>query len=233
MSIIGTVVAQEPEVVTSTSDVEVRDAEAKAEAELAAEVVELWGRHQKATTTHKATRAKLKVIREELGRKLAEIKPLICRVGRRGGEWGKFLEQHAIAKATADRLVKKYGQGGGQGENVLNEEVPVVTEVEKFRASVITKGNRLLPHQYDKYHFLVGLAEGFGLLERDGDLIEEPEAPEDDVEPDDDELGDGLFMHSGGSSDEVLATDHEEPAIGEVDESPAIISGKQKRQIKL
>ena len=69
----------------------------------------------------------------------------------------------------------------------------MVTEVEKFRASVITKANRLLPHQYDKYHFFLGLAEEFGLLDRDGDLIDEPEAPEDDVEPYGDELGDDLF----------------------------------------
>jgi hypothetical protein len=234
MSVAVPVVEQDIEVVSnpSTEPADVSP-EVQAETELTAEVVRLWGRHQKVATTTKKTRVELQAIREELGCKLAEVKALICKVGRRGGEWGKFLEDHAIPRATASRLVRKYGQCSGQLENDPNEQVSLETKIEKFRETVVKRGNRLLPHEYAKYHFIVGLAKEFDLLDGDGDLIEEPEEPEDEMEPYDDELGDDQFMPSGDSPDEVPEPDYEEPALGGVDETSTIVSGEEKVEIVL
>jgi hypothetical protein len=234
MSSTATIAEQEPQSITSNPENEPTDVnpEVQVETELTAEISRLWGKHRKMVTTEKKTRVELQAIREELGRKLAEIKTVVCRMGR-ASEWSWFLRRQAIPKATADRLVKKYGPDGGQPKKVLNEEVSLETEVLRFRKSVLKKGNQLLPHEYAKYHFIVGLAEDLGVLDEDGRLIEEPEEPEDEVEPYDDEFGDDPFMPPGDRSDEVLTMDDEEPAIDSADDLPSIIPAEQKRQIEL
>jgi hypothetical protein len=230
-----TAVEQEAEAVSNPEDAPTDiTPEMQAETELTAEISRLWDRHRKKATAERKTLVELQAIREELGRKLGEIKPLVCRMGR-ASEWGWFLKQQSIPKATADRLVKKYGPDGGQPKKVLNEEVVTENEVKKFKESVIKKARRLLLNEYDKYHFVFGLAEEFGIVDKYGNLIEEPEEPEDEVEPYDDEPGDDLLWGRGGSSSEVIGADvaEPEPVLDDTDNLVALYAAEQKRKIKL
>lgn len=60
------------------------------EQKLADEIVELWTVHEEAKTTVTRTREELKAIRMRLGERLARIKELLVKPGRKGG-WSSFL----------------------------------------------------------------------------------------------------------------------------------------------
>jgi hypothetical protein len=87
-----------------------------AETTLAGEIGELWSKHVRADNTLKHTNEELKLIRQVLSKKLHEMKQLLAQPGR-NGKWAPFLNQHNIARATADRYVKDY-------EKLLNPPVP-------------------------------------------------------------------------------------------------------------
>jgi hypothetical protein len=94
----------------------------EAERKLADQIRQLWTAHVEARGVAKRTRAELKAIREQLGERLFEMKKLLAIPGRNGG-WSSFLRSEGIAKATADRLVRKHQQSIDPQPNIVSEEV--------------------------------------------------------------------------------------------------------------
>src|ERR1017187_6758531 len=78
------------------------------EQRLADEIAQLWEVHAQAKTTVTKTKGELKAIRELLSERLYELKQLLARPGR-CGQWSSWLKERKISRATADRLVLRYG----------------------------------------------------------------------------------------------------------------------------
>ena len=78
------------------------------EQRLADEIAQLWEVHAQAKNTVKKTKEELKAIRELLSERLYELKQLLARPGR-CGQWSAWLKEPKISRATADRLVQRYG----------------------------------------------------------------------------------------------------------------------------
>src|ERR1017187_5533945 len=78
------------------------------EQRLADEIGQLWEVHAEAKTTVTKTKEELKAIRELLSERLYELKQLLARPGR-CGQWSSWLKERKISRATADRLVQRYG----------------------------------------------------------------------------------------------------------------------------
>ena len=102
------------------------------EQRLADEITQLWAVHTDAKTTVKKTKADLKAIRELLSERLFEMKQLLVKPGRSGG-WSSFLRSEGIAKATADRLVRKHEESSDPQANVVREEVSLPTPADARR----------------------------------------------------------------------------------------------------
>jgi hypothetical protein len=108
--------------------------ECEEEQKLAGEIRELWAEHADAQTTVRKTKAEIEVLRERLSKRLSQMKELLAKPGRKGG-WSSFLRAEGIAKATADRLVRKLQESGGQQRNMVNEDVsePSEADVERLQ----------------------------------------------------------------------------------------------------
>ena len=78
------------------------------EQRLADVITQLWEVHAQAKNTVKQTKEELKAIRELLSERLYELKQLLARPGR-CGQWSSWLKERKISRATADRLVQRYG----------------------------------------------------------------------------------------------------------------------------
>ena len=78
------------------------------EQRLADEIAQLWEVHAQAKNTVKKTKEELKAIRQLLSERLYELKQLLARPGR-CGQWSSWLKERKISRATADRLVQRYG----------------------------------------------------------------------------------------------------------------------------
>lgn len=74
------------------------------EAQLKREVDALWQDHKQAKSSARKTNKELKLLRDNLARKLHELKNVLSRPGCKG-EWSSFLDSHSIARTTANRLV--------------------------------------------------------------------------------------------------------------------------------
>ena len=75
-----------------------------AEARLEKEVEVLWQDHKQAKSSARKTNKALKLLRDNLARKLHELKNMLARPGCKG-EWSSFLDNHSISRTTANRLV--------------------------------------------------------------------------------------------------------------------------------
>jgi hypothetical protein len=110
------------------------------EQKLADEIRQLWAVHVEANSTVKKTKADLKTIRELLSERLCEMKKLLVKVGRNGG-WSAFLRSEGIAKATADRLVRKHEESIDPQPNIITEEVsePTPADAQRLFESVLPR----------------------------------------------------------------------------------------------
>jgi hypothetical protein len=131
-------------------------AEVTTESQLSEEIGELWSIHIQATSTINRTKAELRTIRLDLGARLCEMKKLLSRPGR-NGQWSSWLQERGIARATADRLAKRYAETLGPDANRLTEAIPEATEeaVQKVFASVWPKLRRTLTTPSSLHHFIV------------------------------------------------------------------------------
>lgn len=110
------------------------------ERRLADEIRQLWAVHMEAKTTVKKTREEIKGIRQRLGERLYQMKKLLVKKGRNGG-WSSFLRSEGIAKATADRLVRKHEESSDLKPNLLSEQVsePTPVDVQRLFESVLPR----------------------------------------------------------------------------------------------
>lgn len=113
--------------------------------ELNQTITNLWSAHLNAKNTARATKAELQDIRTKLGEHLSEMKKMLASPGR-DGQWSKFLREHEIPRATADRLVAHHQQSCDPNFNCLSEPVSEPTEEEggKLFASLWPKLRRTL-----------------------------------------------------------------------------------------
>ena len=145
---------------------------------LAKEIRDLWTAHEDAQAAATRTKAEIKEVRERLSERLCQMKQLLARPGRRGG-WSSFLRVEGIAKATADRLVRKHQRPAGQEQNVLNEQVsePTEADVERLFNSLLPRLEQRLVTARAAYRFLLRFVCHFELgheMQDTGILVLEP-----------------------------------------------------------
>jgi len=150
------------------------------EQQLAEEIRELWAAHADAKTSVVRTREELREIRKQLGERLCQMKQALVKPGRHGG-WSSFLRAEGIAKATADRLVRRHQESGGQQPNMVNEEVSTATGGERLFNSLLPRLKNNLTTSQSAYEFVLQLVGSFGLacdIQADGILVFNPTARE-------------------------------------------------------
>src|ERR1017187_9773401 len=147
------------------------------EQRLADEIRQLWAVHVEAKTTVKNTKGELKAIRELLSERLYELKQLLARPGR-CGQWSSWLKERKISRATADRLVLRYGadQPGYESphEAISN---PSEDTAEKLARVVWSRFRKVLTSEESVIQFIDCIAElsGVGHEQRaEGLLIFKP-----------------------------------------------------------
>src|ERR1039458_8984735 len=103
---------------------------------LADVITQLWEVHAQAKNTVKKTNEELKAIRQLLSERLYELKQLLARPGR-NGQWSAWMKERKITRATADRLVQRYGANlpGNQSTHEANSN-PSEDSAEKLAKSV-------------------------------------------------------------------------------------------------
>jgi hypothetical protein len=100
----------------------------EAETKLTAEIAELWSLHRDNKAAVRRTRGEMKVLRQDLGEKLHQIKTILARTGR-GGGWAPYLRSQKLPLATADRYVQEHeARLAPPANKLLTEELSAATE---------------------------------------------------------------------------------------------------------
>jgi hypothetical protein len=165
---------------TSVEIVPAISPETETERNLADEIRQLWAVHVAAKTTVRQTREELKTLRQRLGERLCAMKLLLAKPGRNGG-WSSFLRSQGIAKATADRLVRKHEETTSPHPNIVSEEIsePSRDDVGRFLDALWPKMERKLPTPRSAYYFLWWFIGYSGLpyeMQKNGILVINPTA---------------------------------------------------------
>jgi hypothetical protein len=113
--------------------------------ELEEAITGLWSAHVNAKRTARATNEELRVIRATLGAQLSDMKQMLVKPGCEG-QWSGFLRQHAIPRATADRLVERHHRSLNPEPNCVTEPnaEPTAEDVHRLFISVWPKLRRVL-----------------------------------------------------------------------------------------
>ena len=133
------------------------------EQKLADEIRQLWAVHVDAKTTVKKTKADLKAIRERLSERLYELKQLLARPSR-NGQWSAWLKERKISRATADRLVQRYGANlpGNESPHEANSN-PSEDTAEKLARVVWSRFRKVLVSDEVVIDFINRFAELAGV----------------------------------------------------------------------
>jgi hypothetical protein len=141
---------------------------------LAGEIIFQWFNRKSLQREMSGQQAELSRMDGVLSGLLYEQKKRLSRLGRNGG-WSKWLSQHKIPRATADRLVLEHVEFFG-----LQHELPHRERVEPLQANVCLaacrtseKFEQMLKSPKSRMVFLRCLADRFGLgvdLELDGSV---------------------------------------------------------------
>jgi hypothetical protein len=122
--------------------VEIPAAADPAEAQLVAEVGNLWLLHSEAQTSINKTRDELKLVRTDLSQRLHALKAVLSRPGR-GGAWSSFLQAQTIPRSTADRLVRAHKKTiSAEPESCATDQISVV--VHRYVRALWPKLSRIL-----------------------------------------------------------------------------------------
>ena len=109
------------------------------ETQLAQEISSLWSDNLRLSADRKTTAKELRQVRAKLAERLHAMKSLLARPGR-GGEWRGWLRERRIPRSTADRLVARYAEtlGSGNDGNVPSGAIPelAMPSAEKLAAAV-------------------------------------------------------------------------------------------------
>lgn len=151
--------AQSLEVQSTQSDESSQD-----EAALTAEIAELWRLHTDYKGSIKNQTENLRSLRNELGKRLSEMKQVLAKPGRAGG-WSAWLKERQISRATADRLVGKHERSLNPDGNCLSESIsePTEEEIQNLIDKVAPKLRRVLRTPASAYRFLDLLSSSFAL----------------------------------------------------------------------
>ena len=157
------------------------------------------------------------------------MKHVLAKPGR-NGQWSAFLRAEGIAKATADRLVKKHEETSGPQPSLVTEEVsdPTEADVERLFHSLIPKLRSQLTTAWSAYQFVLRVVGSFGLpcdMQADGILVLNPVGQSSGAVPDAAAAGQAAGTASAPGAapqpaDEVPATT-EEPAAETAAATPA------------
>jgi hypothetical protein len=159
-------------------DVPQPDGASPDEANLNAEITELWRLHTDYKGSIKNQTENLRSLRTELGKLLHQMKALLAKPGR-GGQWSAWLKERQISRATADRLVTKYERSLNPELNCLNEAIPEPTEeqIQMLLNNVAPKLRRVLRTPASAYRFIDLLTSSFALDRKDteeGFILQKP-----------------------------------------------------------
>jgi hypothetical protein len=137
--------------------------ETETQQKLADEIAELWATHVEAQTVVNKTKTELKAIRQRLGERLYEMKQILARPGR-NGQWSPWLKQQKISRATADRLVQRFG-ANLPGCESTHESIPGPSKetAEKLAKSVWQRFGKLLTTDESVILFIDRIAELSGV----------------------------------------------------------------------
>jgi hypothetical protein len=137
------------------------------EVALTAQITELWRLHTDNNGSIKSQTENLRSLRAELGKRLSEMKQLLARPGR-NGQWSAWLKQNRISRATADRLVLKFGRPVNPDGNCLTESIsePSEEEIQTLLDKVGPKMRRVLRTPQSVYKFIELLPSSFEGVER-------------------------------------------------------------------
>ena len=130
----------------------------ESEAKLSREIIALWTAHQDGKATAKRTRAELKELRRNLGERLRTMKVLLARTGR-GGQWGSYLREHRLPRATADRYVRQHEATlNPEPKNLLTEQIPTEDYVKQFFQRLLPRLRSTLTTYDATFYFVRAMA---------------------------------------------------------------------------
>lgn len=162
---IQDVVAAEPTV--EAPPVSAQPDDAVIETQLAQEISTLWSDHARLSADRKVTSKELRLLRARLAQRLHEMKTLLARPGR-GGEWRGWLRERGIPRSSADRLVARYSEtlGSGNEGNVPTEAIPepAMPTAEKLAAAVWSSSlKKVLVTGESVFQFLASIVQISGI----------------------------------------------------------------------
>jgi hypothetical protein len=125
------------------------------EGALTTEIVQLWQVHGDYQKSIKHDTEKFRVLRNELGKLLHQMKGLLARPGR-GGQWSAWLKEREIPRSTADRLVQRYEHSLNPNVNRTIGSISELTEeeIQKLFFKVLRKLRPVLRTQQSVYRFV-------------------------------------------------------------------------------
>ncbi len=118
-------------------------------------IVRLWQEHNDFKTSIKHQTQDFHALRNELGKRLAEMKEVLAKPGR-AGQWSSWLKERKIPRATADRLVTNYERSLNPDWNRLIEAItePTEADIQKLFAKTFPKLRRVLRTPQSVYRFI-------------------------------------------------------------------------------
>ena len=131
------------------------------ESRLANQIEQLWSVHSQAQAVLGHTKAELRALRLELGRRLYEMKVLLACPGR-AGQWSKFLSEQRIPRASADRYAESYELALNPPAQIASTEAIQDSDYETVRKllqSIWPKLHQPLTDPETAYQFVCALVE--------------------------------------------------------------------------
>lgn len=134
---------------------------------LTAEISELWRLHTDYATSMRHQSQNLRSLRNELGKKLSDMKQVLAQPGRLG-KWSGWLKERQIPRATADRLVAKYERSVHPEANCITEQItePTDEEIKSLFDKLAPKLRKLLRTTGSAYKFIDLLTASLERVER-------------------------------------------------------------------
>jgi hypothetical protein len=144
---------------------------AQDETALTKQIAQLWRLHIDYAISMRHQSQNLRSLRNELGKKLADMKQVLAQPGRLG-KWSSWLKEHKISRSTADRLVAKHERSLNPDPNCPTESIiePTEEEIQTLLDKVASKLRRALRTPQSAYRFVELLVSSLAL---EGRVLEE------------------------------------------------------------
>ncbi len=156
-----------------------RDEQLENEGFVENEIDQLWLVHQCCTTAVQTEQTRQRSVGNSLGQLLHRMKAILASPGRMG-KWSKWLREHRIPRASADRWVQRYSEIFHLSSESPNESIqpePTEIQINALFASVWPRMEKTLTTPRSRFDFLRCFLFRSGLTYRwqdDGITIFEP-----------------------------------------------------------